>query len=187
MAEASMKEKLEKFGLKKAIGYLTKNPEKNLPKLLDMVDKFDKDNVYLGARHAFHAALDDPEGNWYKLIMRVLHDVDNKMIQSFFASFIMGATLEGGKRQEKIRKQYGCNVPWAILLDPTSGCNLHCTGCWAASYGHKLNLSYEEIDDIINQGTAMGTYMYIYTGGEPLVRKKDIIKICENHQDCIFL
>ena len=35
MAEASMKEKLEKFGLKKAIGYLTKNPEKNLPKLLD--------------------------------------------------------------------------------------------------------------------------------------------------------
>ena len=187
MAEASMKEKLEKFGLKKAIGYLTKNPEKNLPKLLDMVDKFDKDNVYLGARHAFHAALDDPEGNWYKLIMRVLHDVDNKMIQSFFASFIMGATLEGGKRQEKIRKQYGCNVPWAILLDPTSGCNLHCTGCWAASYGHKLNLTYEEIDDIINQGTAMGTYMYIYTGGEPLVRKKDIIKICENHQDCIFL
>ena len=134
MAEASMKEKLEKFGLKKAIVYLTKNPEKNLPKLLDMVDKFDKDNVYLGARHAFHAALDDQEGNWYKLIMRVLRDVDNKMIQSFFASFIMGATLEGGKRQEKIRKQYGCNVPWAILLDPTSGCNLHCTGCWAASY-----------------------------------------------------
>ena len=26
----------------------------------------------------------------------------------------------------------GYNVPWAILLDPTSACNMHCTGCWAA-------------------------------------------------------
>ena len=33
----------------------------------------------------------------------------------------------------------------------------------------------------------MGTYMYIYTGGEPLVRKKDLIKICEMHPDCEFL
>lgn len=29
--------------------------------------------------------------------------------------------------------------------------------------------------------------MYIYTGGEPLVRKKDLIRLCEKHSDCIFL
>lgn len=29
--------------------------------------------------------------------------------------------------------------------------------------------------------------MYIYTGGEPLVRKKDLIRLCEAHSDCIFL
>ena len=29
--------------------------------------------------------------------------------------------------------------------------------------------------------------MYIYTGGEPTVRKKDIFKICEMHPDCEFL
>ena len=29
--------------------------------------------------------------------------------------------------------------------------------------------------------------MYIYTGGEPLVRKKDLIAICEKHSDCEFL
>lgn len=29
--------------------------------------------------------------------------------------------------------------------------------------------------------------MYIYTGGEPLVRKKDLIKLCEKHSDCVFL
>ena len=29
--------------------------------------------------------------------------------------------------------------------------------------------------------------MYIYTGGEPLVRKKDLITLCERHSDCQFL
>ena len=33
----------------------------------------------------------------------------------------------------------------------------------------------------------MGVYLYIYTGGEPLVRKKDLITLCERHQDCVFL
>lgn len=78
-------------------------------------------------------------------------------------------------------------MPWAILLDPPSVCNLHCTGCWAAEYGNKLNLTVEDIDSIIRQGKELGTYMYIYTGGEPLVRKKDLIKLCEMHPDCQFL
>ena len=70
---------------------------------------------------------------------------------------------------------------------PTSACNLHCTGCWAAEYGHQLNLDLDTIDSIVRQGKELGTYMYIYTGGEPLVRKKDLIKICEMHPDCEFL
>ena len=64
---------------------------------------------------------------------------------------------------------------------------MHCTGCWAAEYGNRLNLSLETIDSIIRQGKELGVYMYIYTGGEPLVRKADLIKICEMHPDCEFL
>ena len=71
-------------------------------------------------------------------------------------------------------------------MDPTSACNLHCTGCWAAEYGNKLNLSYEELDDIINQANELGTYMFLYTGGEPMVRKKDLLRLCEAHPDCVF-
>ena len=32
-------------------------------------------------------------------------------------------------------------------------------------------------DDIIEQGKDLGVYFYIYTGGEPLVRKKDVIRL----------
>lgn len=92
-----------------------------------------------------------------------------------------------GQSRKKNREKYQCNIPWAILLDPTSACNLHCTGCWAAEYGYKQNLSFEDIDSIVTQGKALGTHIYIYTGGEPLVRKRDLIRICEKHQDCAFL
>ena len=80
-----------------------------------------------------------------------------------------------------------CNIPWAILFDPTSACNLHCTGCWAAEYGNRLNLSFDEMDSIVTQGKQLGTYMYVMTGGEPLVRKKDVMALCEKHSDCEFL
>ena len=56
-------------------------------------------------------------------------------------------------------------------MDSTSACNLHCTGCWAAAYGNKTILTYEELDNIINQANAPDCYFFLYTDGEPLVRK----------------
>ena len=96
------------------------------------------------------------------------------------------AAFHGTKMIRSMREVHQCNIPWLILMDPTSACNLHCTGCWAAEYGHKLNLTYEEMDSIITQGKELGIYFYMYTGGEPLVRKKDIIRLCEKHYDCEF-
>lgn len=85
-----------------------------------------------------------------------------------------------------MREVHDCNIPWLILMDPTSACNLHCTGCWAAEYGNKLNLTFEEMDSVITQGKELGVYFYMMTGGEPLVRKADIIRLCEKHNDCAF-
>ena len=72
-------------------------------------------------------------------------------------------------------------------MDPTSACNLHCIGCWAADYGNRLSMDLKTLDKIILQGKELGIYFYIYSGGEPLVRKDDIIRLCEKHSDCMFL
>ena len=93
---------------------------------------------------------------------------------------MVNASLSGSAVQEEVREKEGCNVPWAILLDPTSACNLHCTGCWAAEYGNRLNLTLDELDSIVTQGKELGTYMYIFTGGEPLVRKKIFLHFVKN-------
>ena len=168
-----------------ALDYLEKDPEKNAPKIMDLVDKLTPAGWYESQRRLIRQAIEE-KGNWYQLILRI-YALDPGVRKAFFTNFITNASLKGSALQEETAEKNNCNVPWAILLDPTSACNMHCTGCWAAEYGHKLNLSLETIDSIIRQGKEMGTYMYIYTGGEPLVRKKDLIKLCEMHPDCEFL
>lgn len=172
--------------VKTGLSYLEKDPEVNIPKLMELVDKFVPDGWYESQRNAIRNAIQDKDSNWYKLILRI-YELDPGVREAFFTNFIINASLKGSALQEETAEENNCNVPWAILLDPTSACNLHCTGCWAAEYGNKLNLTYDEIDDIIRQGKELGVYMYIYTGGEPLVRKKDLIRLCEKHNDCIFL
>lgn len=180
---------LKRATLKKAFDYLEKDPEKNVHKLMDLVDKFagEGPNSFPTQRAAFRNVLADPENNMYQLIMSIFKDIDKEVMKATLENFFFNANIVGWPKQEESRKKYGCNIPWAILLDPTSACNLHCTGCWAAEYGNKLNLTIEDIDSVIMQGKELGIYMYIYTGGEPLVRKKDLITLCRKHHDCQFL
>lgn len=180
---------LKKAGISTAYNYLEKDPEKNLPKIMDWIDKFagSGPNSFEGQRAVVRSVIENPESNWYQMIMQLLKNTDKEVVKTIFTNFVMNAVLIGWKTQEEYREKYNCNIPWAILLDPTSACNLNCTGCWAAEYGNKLNLTFDEIDSIITQGKKMGVYLYIYTGGEPLVRKKDLIAICEKHSDCVFL
>ena len=177
---------IKKFGLEQAFNYLYKDPKENLVKLMDWADKF-AGGEFETQRKLIREAITDPKHPYYPFIQRLLTDIDPEVMKTIAVNFFINASLVGWPKQEECRKKYGCNIPWAILLDPTSACNLHCTGCWAAEYGNKLNLTYEEIDGIIQQGKELGIYMYIYTGGEPLVRKKDLIRLCEKHSDCIFL
>ena len=180
---------LSALGLKTVFGYIEKNPEKNLPQLMDWVDKLagSGPDSFQVQRDAFRAVINDPDNNMYQLIMNTFRDVDAGVLKATFENFFLNANIIGWPIQEKYRREYNCNIPWAILLDPTSACNLHCTGCWAAEYGNKLHLTLEEIDSIIRQGKELGVYMYIYTGGEPLMRKRDLLTLCERHHDCQFL
>ena len=177
---------LKKLGIEQTFNYIYKDPDKHMPKMMDWADKF-ADGEFISQRKIIRDAITDPEHPYYHYIRRLFKEVAPNVTKTLAVNLFINASLVGWKKEEELRKKYNCNIPWAILLDPTSACNLHCTGCWAAEYGHKLNLTFDEIDDIICQGKELGVYFYIYTGGEPLVRKKDLIRICEKHSDCVFL
>ena len=185
--ENTILENVQALAVRQAYAYLDRNPDENIPKLLALADRLDAKG-HLGPQLAqLHRALDDPNSNWFRLVRSLWDDIDPFVRKRLFENFAINAALLWAPRREAMEKQHECNIPWAILMDPTSACNLHCTGCWAAEYGNRLNLSLEELDGIIRQGKEIGVYMYIYSGGEPLVRKKDIITLCEKHSDCVFL
>jgi MoaA/NifB/PqqE/SkfB family radical SAM enzyme len=116
----------------------------------------------------------------------MVNDIDKDLLRTFILNLGFEAGYCGLEKARTLRDQYNMNFPWVILFDPTSACNMHCTGCWSAEYGHKLNLSFEDMDRIVIQGKELGVYFYMMTGGEPLVRKSDVIKLCKKHKDCIF-
>jgi MoaA/NifB/PqqE/SkfB family radical SAM enzyme len=177
---------MQAFALKQAMNYISGNPHKNLPKLLAWIDYMGWGEDFAAHKEVFHEILDKPENNWHQYIMGLWEDIDNDILKTLFRNFVLNASIIGNPKREINREKYGSNIPWAILMDPTSACNLHCTGCWAAEYGNKLNMSYETLDTIISQGKELGIYFYLYSGGEPMVRKADIIRLCEAHPDCQF-
>ncbi|MEA4815675.1 MAG: radical SAM protein [Lachnospiraceae bacterium] len=175
------------LGMQKVYGYLEKDPEKNIPKIINLIEKFDKTKSISGQLKIIKEVMSDKNNNWFKFAKSLWTDIDSEVLKTTFTNFVINANMIAAPKIDASREKYQCSVPWAILLDPTSACNLHCTGCWAAEYGNKLNLDFDTLDDIIEQGKELGIYMYIYTGGEPLVRKKDIIALCNKHSDCQFL
>lgn len=178
--------KVKTYGVEKTLKYVHKNPEKNLKNAINLAKKISP-NDYRSQIDTIDKVISDPDDVFHKYILNMLNTIDPDVFDKTVINFLLNSVLFSEDLKKESREKYNCNIPWTILLDPTTACNLKCKGCWAAEYGNSLNLSYEQIDDIISQGKELGIYFYIFTGGEPLVRKKDILKICEKHNDCEFL
>ena len=99
-----------------------------------------------------------------RYLNRALDEIEPHVVKQTALNLGFEAAFHGTKMIRSMREVHQCNIPWLILMDPTSACNLHCTGCWAAEYGHKLNLTYEEMESIITHGKELGIYIYMYTG-----------------------
>lgn len=171
------KGKISGFVLDKAMNYISGDPETNIPKLLNWIDALGIESFKPQSK-VFHEVLDDPDNVWYQFIMSLWRDIDNDVLKSVFQNFALKAGILGVSKQEALAEKLGCNIPMTMLIDPTSACNLKCTGCWASEYGDKLNMSYETLDSIIRQGKELSIHFYLYSGGEPLVRKADILNLC---------
>ena len=168
------------------LSHADKDPEKTMGQIVDLAKQFYgssfSDETYERAKKT----LSDPDSKWSKLINCVLDQTDPHVARTTALNLGYEAFFRGTKTIRENRVKYQCNIPWLILFDPTSACNMHCVGCWAGEYGNKNNLSFEDMDKIVTQGKELGVYLYMLTGGEPLVRKKDVLKLAEKHNDVQF-
>lgn len=183
----NLTETAKAFGVKQVLKYIERDFDQNAIKICDWLIAHDKANAVSMQARMVREVLSDKDNNWYQLVKSLYTDIDAGQRKRIFENFIINAGLIGLPAGFTNRARHGCNIPWTILLDPTSGCNLHCIGCWAAEYGNKLNLTLEEMDSIITQAKELGCYFFLYSGGEPLMRKKDLITLCERHPNAAFL
>ena len=172
-----------------AYKFIRKNPSENIVKLINIGQRFMKGKNAFPEENfdKFRAGIRDPENVWFKYANSVIDEIDPKVIKKLLLALGLGAGVNGTREVRKNREIYKCNIPFLMLLDPTSACNKKCKGCWSAEYGHKSNLTLDEMRSIVDQGTELGTHVYMFTGGEPLVRKNDIITLCRENPNCVFL
>ncbi len=163
-----------------------KDREKAYKEILDLIRQFWGKNFSEEAYEKVLKAMQDPNNKWMRYINRILDETDKNVAKVTLMNLGFEAFIRGTKTIRKNREIYNCNIPWLILFDPTSACNMHCKGCWSGTYGHKYSLTFEDMDKIVTEGKALGTYLYMLTGGEPTVRMKDIFRLAEKHHDAYF-
>ena len=189
-AKTTMSNKVGRKTVEVMVDKLIKTePEKRNEVLIGLVDfakKFYGNDYKEEDYERYKGYIATPDTRWMRYINAFLDECDPHVVKVTITNFLYQAMFYGTKQIRKNREKYNCNIPWLILFDPTSACNMHCIGCWAGEYGHKNNLSYEDMDKIVTQGKELGVYFYMMTGGEPLVRKADILKLAEKHFDCEF-
>ena len=153
---------------------------KAIKQFVDLVKKTMYD-IWGSATYEMFGFSSKPDSKWMKYIDNLLNDVHPNIIKAKALNTAYEAGYRGFRIAQDMKKKHDINIPWIILVDPTSACNLKCTGCWSAEYGHLIQLSYEELDRIITEGEELGIYAWLMTGGEPLIRKADILKLAEAH------
>ena len=154
--------------------------------LVNMVEKLHSDVWSENSFQTLRMIANDPDGKWAHYAQRLIRDNDPYILKTFLTNAVYEGGIRGYHVAQQTAAKYDINVPWLILMDPTSACNMHCTGCWAAEYGHKQSLTFEEMDRVLTEGKELGTHACLFTGGEPLMRKKDMIRLCEKHRDIAF-
>ena len=119
-----------------------------------------------------------------ELIRRVIRQTSPHVRKRLVNSLLVKEFMQGNVIREQLRSQ-GLAAPQVYLISPTMRCNLHCAGCYAASYSKKDDLEFEVINRILTEGEELGIFWVTILGGEPFIRQ-DMWEIYKRHNDVFF-
>lgn len=183
LARTYLGEKVISQGLR----FLLSRDMDDIDKLISWAEKIPMPNNQRAAIGNVKKFLENKDSNWYQLGQKLLSETDPHVKEKIGMNFFVNANFLGVPKQHKMAQKLGYSVPWAILIDPTEKCNLSCTGCWAGGYGKHEEIDFDTLDRVMTEGEELGIYFTIMSGGEPTVRKKDIVKLAEKHPSQVIL
>jgi len=170
--------------VEEGLNYISKNPEENLEKLVNLARKivrtdFQKEQFEQVAKYL---AQDTPQREF---AIRLLKNTNPTVRSKMFIDFFVNAIWLGIPREMEMSEKLGVHIPWFILIDPTTSCNLRCIGCWAGKYQQHFSLGKDLMDRIITEAKDLGIYFITVSGGEPFL-SKDFLEVAEKHDDVVF-
>lgn len=172
--------------IQQGIKYILNQPMENLGNILEWAKKIPMAPHHKRNLESVQEFLEDKDSNWYKFAEMLLTETDPHVKEKTGVNFFLNAALLGVPRQMELSEKLGIPIPFCILIDPTSRCNLKCPGCWAGDYSNHDDLEFELLDRVMTEAEELGIYMIIMSGGEPTIRKDDIIKLAEKHNSQII-
>ncbi|MBN1821116.1 MAG: radical SAM protein [Prolixibacteraceae bacterium] len=117
------------------------------------------------------------------MIRRILKNTDKKCLYKFVYNMGIKGAIGFSRFQKRLKK--GEFFPAFHFISVTDDCNLNCQGCWVIGKKKKNRLSPEQVDQIIKETKAKGSYFFGILGGEPLMYKP-LIDVFRKHPDCYF-
>ncbi len=165
--------------------YLKNDPVNNLDRLYEIANRAPLLQDHKEKARKIKEGIDNnPAVKQY--VEKIFNSVDENVQQHLLVNFFINASVVGIPRQRKLSDELGFNIPYTILIDPTSNCNLRCVGCWAGEYEKHQELELEELDRLVSEAKELGIYFIVMSGGEPLMWPH-LFELCERHKDVAFM
>ena len=182
----SIPARLKAFGISKALDYLDRDPDANLPRLMEWLDKYAGERLSPPYQALFHQVMTDPDNNWHQLIRSMYTDIDNSILKKIFENFIIHGHLLDWPAKKEDGQLSQDQAPWSVIIDPSFPCTMDCTGCGASIFGVRPSMEFDSLDEQLEARKARGCHLFIFSGGNPLARQEEIIALCNKHTDCVF-
>jgi len=168
------------------LGMVGNSSDENIIKYTYLAEKLAKKDYYINAIREARAMFEQghPMLEAAKRVLRESHpNVRRKLVETFIVNQLLLGT---NKRKEFQDNNGGLYPPGLFVISPSMKCNLKCFGCYAGSYTKADELTFDEIDDVLNQMKEMGVHLCVVSGGEPFFRR-DMLDIFEKHSDTAFM
>nr|WP_319539561.1 radical SAM protein [uncultured Methanospirillum sp.] len=120
-------------------------------------------------------------------VRQVIRIVGADPILLFTATRLLAAQKKAAQRREILAAE-DVQVPAVVMLSLTHQCNLACQGCYMRSLHRPIapEMNSDQLRSLVSQSVDLGVSFLVIAGGEPLVRKDDILMLARTFPSMTF-
>jgi len=171
--------------LEQVLNYLEGDPKTNIPRFLQVLELLTRDPYHKEQIRKVKEVYEN-DAVVHEYLNKMFSEIDRGMRHKMVCNVVVNSLLVGAAWRKQAEEKEGIHIPFTILIDPTSACNLKCTGCWAGEYAKHDQLEPELFDRVISEAKELGIYTFVLSGGEPLLYPH-LFELAEKHNDVAFM